>query len=64
MRIKDLKEQIKDYNDDLEVYIRCVHNPCGNIKEAGKANKDTYGFFGESIPCVIIEPEKYDEDGE
>ena len=33
----------------------------GNIIEAGCADKSTYGFFGESIDCVIIEPEK-DED--
>ena len=62
MRIKDLKEQIKELPDEMEVFIRCAVNPCGNIITAGKANKDTYGFFGESIDCVIIEPETDDED--
>lgn len=57
MLVKDLKLQIADLPDDLEVFIRCKVNPCGNIVEAGKAAKDTYGFFGESIDCLIIEPE-------
>ena len=57
MKIIDLKKQIEDLQDDMEVFIRCHVNPCGNIIEAGEAKKDTYGFFGESIPCVIIEPD-------
>jgi hypothetical protein len=56
LKIKDLKEQIKDLPDDMEVFIRCCSNPCGNIIEAGKASKDVYGFFGEHVDCIIIEP--------
>jgi len=58
MKVKDLKKQIEDLPDDMEVYIRCAVNPCGNIIEALEAKKDTYGFFGEDIPCIIIEPMK------
>ena len=61
MKVKDLKEQIAELQDDMEVFIRAKVNQCGNIIEAGCADKSTYGFFGESIDCVIIEPEK-DED--
>jgi hypothetical protein len=56
MTIKILKEQINDLPDDMEVFIRCHVNPCGNIENAGVADKSTYGFFGKEIPCVIIEP--------
>ena len=57
MKIKDLKRQIENIPDDTEIFIRCCVNPCGNIVEAKKAAKDTYGFFGNSIDCIIIEPD-------
>jgi hypothetical protein len=56
MKIKELKEQLKNIPDDTEVFIRCAVNPCGNIIEAGSADKSTYGFFGKDIDCIIIEP--------
>lgn len=56
MNIKNLKDQIKDVPDDTEVFIRSTRNICGNIIEAEKANKSTYGFFGKSLDCIIIEP--------
>lgn len=56
MNIGELKEQIKDLPDNVEVFIRAKVNPCGNIIEADRAEKSTYGFFGESVDCVIIEP--------
>ena len=62
MNVKDLKEQVANLPDDMEVFIRAKTNPCGNIIEAGSASKNTYGFFGKSIDCVIIEPEKDDEE--
>lgn len=57
MTVQELKRQIKNIPDDIEVYIRCYQNPCGNIIEAGEAKKSTYGFFGTKIDCVIIEPD-------
>ena len=57
MKVAQLKEQLKDVPDDIEVFIRCCVNPCGNIVEASESKKDTYGFFGKSIDCIIIEPE-------
>ena len=57
MKVSELKEQIKDIPDDTEVYIRCCVNPTGNIVDALEASKDTYGFFGEVIDCIIIEPD-------
>ena len=57
MKVSELRKQIEGVPDDTEVFIRCCVNPCGNIVEALKAQKDTYGFFGESINCIIIEPD-------
>lgn len=56
MNIKELKDKIENISDDTEVFIRCVKNVCGNIVEAEKADKSTYGFFGKCLDCVIIEP--------
>lgn len=52
---KDLKEFLKDVDDDTEVYIANSFNPVGNICELAEARKDTYGFFGNDIPCIILE---------
>ena len=56
LKVKALKEMLKNVPDDTEVFIRCCTNPCGNIVEAGIADKSDYGFFGKAIPCIIIEP--------
>ena len=58
MNVKQLRENIEGLPDDMDVFIRCHSNPCGNISGAEKINKDSYGFFGEKIPCVIIEPDE------
>jgi len=60
LKVGELKEMIKDIKDDTEVYIRVCSNICGNIVEAGIADKSTYGFFGTSIDCIIIEPASVD----
>ena len=62
LKVKDLKKQIEDLPDDMEVFIRCHVNPCGNIENAGIASKSEYGFFGKAIPCVIIEPCDWKDD--
>ncbi len=60
MKVSDLKDQLKDIPDDREVFIRCHTNLCGNIIKAKEANSSTYGFFGKSIDCIIIEPDTDD----
>ena len=57
MKAIDLKKQLEGVSDETEVFVRCCVSACGNIIEAKSANKDTYGFFGKSIDCIIIEPE-------
>ena len=56
MKVGALKEMLKNVDDDTEVYIRCCVNICGNIVNAGIADKSSYGFFGTDVPCIIIEP--------
>lgn len=56
LHIGELKELIKDLDDETEVFIRVCYNPVGNIVTAGSPVLSTYGFFGTSIPCVVIEP--------
>lgn len=56
LKVGELKKQLEGVADDTDVYIRCCNNICGNIVEAGIADKSTYGFFGTEIPCIIIEP--------
>ena len=57
MKVKELKKQLENISDEIEVFVRCCFNPCGNIIEAESANKDTYGSFGENVDCIIIEPD-------
>jgi hypothetical protein len=45
---------LTDIDDDTEVYIENVVNPCGNISELGKVQLDTYASFGMKLPCVIL----------
>lgn len=54
MTVKRLKEIIKDMPDDLEIYIRNSHNLCGTIGELENVEKTEYGFFGEGIPCLVL----------
>ena len=56
MNIGDLKKSISNMPDDTEVFFRRVAPLCGNIESAGKIELSTYGCFGESVPCAIIEP--------
>lgn len=56
LKVGALKEMLKDVPDNINVYIRCCYNLCGNTVEAGEAKLTTYGFFGKDISCVIIEP--------
>ena len=52
---KELLENIKDFSDDIEIFFKNRINPCGNINSADKIEKSTYGFFGDSIDCLIID---------
>ena len=61
MNVKELKEQLADLPDDMEVLFRRIAPITGNVEYAGRAVRSEYGFFGKAIPCVIIEPMSDDD---
>jgi len=54
MDVKRLKELLANLDDDLEVFIRNSINVIGNIQELEQIELSTYGFFGESVSCMIL----------
>lgn len=54
MKVKELIKKLKSQDGEKEVFIR-VQTPTGNIAGIDKVRKSTYGFFGKSIPCIILE---------
>lgn len=62
LTVKELRQLIEGVGDDLPVFFRRVAPIAGNIEEAGTAIVVEYGFFGLSLPCLIIEPMAGDEE--
>ena len=54
MKVGRLKELLSNLDENLEIFIRNSHNICGNISELDQVEKSTYGFFGKSIDCIIL----------
>jgi hypothetical protein len=54
MKAKRLKELLETIDDNTEIFIRNTVNICGNISELEQVEESSYGFFGKSIPCVIL----------
>ena len=62
MQVKELKKIIENLDDDMEVFMMCRGNPCGNCWEVGSAKLSTYGFMGTSITCLMVD--KHDDEEE
>ncbi|MDB2104999.1 MULTISPECIES: hypothetical protein [Bacillota] len=54
MKAKRLKELLETIDDNTEIFIRNTVNICGNISELEQVEESSYGFFGKSISCVIL----------
>lgn len=54
MVVNELRELLKDMEGNEEIYIRNTVNPVGNIADLEQVELSTYGFFGKSIPCIIL----------
>lgn len=54
MKAKRLKEIISNIDDDTEIFIRNSVNVCGNIQALEQVEVSTYGFFGVSEHCLIL----------
>lgn len=57
MTVGRLKELLKNINDNTEVFVRNSFNICGNIADLDQVEKTTYGMFGKSIPCIVLNSE-------
>jgi len=53
MTVKELKEKLNEFNDDLEVMIKKTEI-LGNVGYILNVYEDTYAFFGHDVPCIII----------
>ena len=56
MKVRKLNEIINNLDDNLYIFIRNSVNICGGVSELEQVEKATYGFFGDSIPCLILNP--------
>ena len=53
MTVGELKEALNQFDDDLEVFTKKTEI-VGNIGYIFDVKKDTYAFFGESLPCILL----------
>lgn len=53
MTVRELKEALNQFDDDLEVFTKKTEI-VGNIGYVFNVKKDTYGFFGASLPCILL----------
>lgn len=54
MKVKELIKKLGRADPELDVYFACPHLT-GNIKEVDKVQKSFYGFFGEHVPCILLD---------
>ena len=54
MKAKILKDIVNNIDDDTEIFIRNSMNSCGNVSELIQVELATCGFFGQSLPCLIL----------
>lgn len=54
MKVKDLKKRLEQLDGELEVFIP-YNTGIGNIAEVEQVKKSTYGFFGKSISCILLD---------
>lgn len=57
-RLKEIISFIEDADipntDELEIFIRNSINPLGKIDGLEQVELSTRAFFGEDIPCIIL----------
>ena len=56
MTVKELRDALNGYSDDMEVLTKKTEF-FGNVAHVNSVKKDTYGFFGADIPCVLLTDE-------
>ena len=53
MTVGELKEALNQYDDNLEVFTKKTEI-VGTIGYIFRVKQDTYGFFGEKLPCILL----------
>lgn len=60
MTVKQLKEELEKYDDDVDVMTKKTEI-MGNIGEINSVRKDSYGFLWLDVPCVLLTDEYVEE---
>lgn len=63
MTVKELREKLAEFPDDLEVMTKKTEI-FGTVGYVFGLHLDTYAFFGTDIPCVLITDYSNDEESE
>ena len=53
MTVKELREKLAEFPDDLEVMTKKTEL-LGTVGNVFGVHLDTYAFFGVDVPCVLI----------
>ena len=53
MTVGELKKALNQYDDNLEVFTKKT-DFVGNIGCIYSVKKDTYWFFWEDLPCILL----------
>lgn len=61
MTVKELRDILKDFDDDVEVMTKKTE-VLGNIGYVNSVKQATYGFFGKDIPCLLLTDEVESEE--
>lgn len=63
MTVKELREKLAEFPDDLEVMTKKTEL-FGTVGAVFGLHLDTYAFFGTDIPCVLITDYSNDDESE
>jgi len=62
MNVKELRDILKDFDDDDEVITKKTEK-VGNVGFVNSVRKDTYGFLGSELPCMLLTDEYAESEG-
>lgn len=63
MTVKELREALDKFPDDMEVMTKKTEI-LGNVGYINSIKEDSYGFFGVDISCVILTDEFEEKEDE
>lgn len=56
MTVKELRDILKGFDDDIDVITKKTEI-LGTVGFVNSVRKDSYGFFGADVPCVLLTDE-------